>query len=340
MFISNAKKLLVDFVLTDDFVNIIFYYRKEEPIGNTLSASFARTTPAKNVYETPPQMIASSEQPPPLTRGKCFRPSTDDEAESPSFSVNRKSESTNQQHSLNELCDIALNSDSNASVPLSLADKKPVVEISRKRPVRIEEPMSPMSPMSPIKRTKSSSSECKRLEYFEKSFDTPSKSTSTCTSTSSRDQCDPKQSTSAATSLKCYTELRYLEAIGSIRTIRRSKHPGINKLPTSFTHSEMITTTTPLISPESQNGWDRKTKLKLSYRIGNTANDIQFALIIYEPLTMVTRRNLLEEFQLAAEDEANRNRSIKNTHPRSNKTKSKTTPMKSDKLMSLRRLRF
>lgn len=300
-------------------------------------------------------MIASSEQPPPLTRGKRFRPSTDDEADPPSCgtdtadpqssgtvtthpqssgtdtaSIAHQAQPKIVQHSLNELCDIASKSDTDASAPAALTNERLIETVSRKRSVRTEEPSSP------IKRTKTSSSDFKRLEYF----DAPSESSTTSTPTTSKTQLDPKQSTSTASSLKCYSELRYLEAIGSIRTIRRSKHPGINKLPTTSTHTEMVTTTVPLISPESQNGWDRKTKLKLSYRIGNTTNDIQFALIIYEPLTMVTRRNLLEEFQLAAEDEANRCRSVKKSHPRTNKTKAKATPLKSDKLLSLRRLRF
>lgn len=284
-------------------------------------------------------MIVSCEQPPPLTRGKRFRPSTDDETDPQSSGINIATSKYQAkpiivQHSSSEPCDIASNSDTNPSAPLAVTDERVIETVSRKRAGRTEEPSTP------IKRTKSSSSELKKLEYFEKCFDAPSESSTASTSATSKTQSDPKQSTSTAPSLKCYSELRYLEAIGSIRTIRRSKHPGINKLPTSSAHSGMVTTTTPLISPESQNGWDRKTKLKLSYRIGNTTNDIQFALIIYEPLTMVTRRNLLEEFQLAAEDEANRSRSVKKSHTRTNKTKAKATPLKSDKLLSLRRLRF
>lgn len=73
-----------------------------------------------------------------------------------------------------------------------------------------------------------------------------------------------------------------------------------------------------------------------------TNQTIQFALIIYEPLTMVTRRNLMEEFQQAANEEAVRTKSAEKTTPQRSKSASKvrTTPMKSDKMLSLRRLRF
>lgn len=147
---------------------------------------------------------------------------------------------------------------------------------------------------------------------------------------------------------KPYSELKYMESIGSIRTIRRAKHPGINKVP-----STKAITATPFVSPESQNGWDRKTKLKISYRTGLLKkDDIQFALIIYEPLTMVTRRNLLDEFQKAAEED---HQKLKST-PRSCassvdtlrspnnsvnlKTPSIRTKPKNEKVSSLRRLRF
>lgn len=157
---------------------------------------------------------------------------------------------------------------------------------------------------------------------------------------------------------KPFSELKYLESIGSIRTIRRAKHPGINRVPTT-----KAITATPFVSPESQNGWDRKTKLKISYRTGLLKkNDIQFALIIYEPLTMVTRRNLLEEFQRAAlEEEQQRSRltpkvlfsSSSSSSPslphdtlrRASKSINLKTPTirnkpKNDKVSSLRRLRF
>lgn len=160
---------------------------------------------------------------------------------------------------------------------------------------------------------------------------------------------------------KPFSELKYLESIGSIRTIRRAKHPNINRVPTT----KATITATPFVSPESQNGWDRKTKLKLSYRTGLLKkNDIQFALIIYEPLTMVTRRNLLEEFQRAAlEEEQQKNKltpkvlfsSSTSSSPPSSlpldtlrsssksinlKTSTMRNKPKNDKVSSLRRLRF
>lgn len=150
---------------------------------------------------------------------------------------------------------------------------------------------------------------------------------------------------------KPYSELKYLESFGSIRTIRRAKHPNINKVPTTKS-----ITATPLISPESQNRWDRKTKLKISYRTGLVKkDDIQFALIIYEPLTIVTRRNLLEEFEKAAlEEEKQKYAATSNVNSRLSPVKPFKSPKntmmlktptirskpKNDKVTPLRRLRF
>lgn len=154
-------------------------------------------------------------------------------------------------------------------------------------------------------------------------------------------------STRSCSQSKPYSELNYLESIGSIRTIRRAKNPDINKIPTR------TQTATPFVSPESQNGWDRKTKLKISYRISTTnENDVQFALIIYEPMTMLIRRNLLEEFQKAALEEEQERASASPIVPlpttpidSMNRTGLLKTPLdkiktKIDKPISLRRLRF
>lgn len=157
--------------------------------------------------------------------------------------------------------------------------------------------------------------------------------------------CSTSQTIPSCSSTKQYSDLKYLESIGSIRTIRKIKHPGINKVPTS----KITNISTPFVSPESQNGWDRKTKLKLSYRLGSLgSNDIQFALIVYEPLAMVSRRNLLEEFERAATEEGVARASKNNSEPVktfvSPKVASgkvmKSSKMKNDKLISLRRLRF
>lgn len=154
-------------------------------------------------------------------------------------------------------------------------------------------------------------------------------------------------STRSCSLSKPYSELNYLESIGSIRTIRRAKNPDINKIPTR------TQTATPFVSPESQNGWDRKTKLKISYRCSTTnENDVQFALIIYEPMTMMIRRNLLEEFQKAALEEEQERASSSQILPlpttpidSMNRTGLLKTPLdkiktKIEKPMSLRRLRF
>lgn len=193
----------------------------------------------------------------------------------------------------------------------------------RKRTVD-ETKASELRSVSPMKRTRKANDSC------------PGPSLGKCPS-----------STRSSFISKPYSELHYLESIGSIRTIRRAKHPDINKIPTR------TQTATPFVSPESQNGWDRKTKLKISYRIGATnENDIQFALIVYEPMTMLIRRNLLEEFQKAALEEEQERASSSQIVPlpttpidtmnRSGLLKTSLDKMKVkvEKPISLRRLRF
>lgn len=180
---------------------------------------------------------------------------------------------------------------------------------------------------SPTKRNRLVTSECDAIAT-PRSIDNAYRS-----GAADRTTCGSSHSIASCSSPKTFSELKYLESVGSIRTIRRSKHPGINKVPTMQTD-----TPTPFVSPESQNGWDRKTKLKLSYRIGaQCTDDIQFALVIYEPLTMVTRRNLLNEFERAADEDAALRKSTKTTSTKKDPGKGKP---RNDKLASLRRLRF
>lgn len=265
---------------------------------------------ASDEFDSPPnsKLIVKSDEPPPLTRGKHFLKTVSDDEPSPA-----KTKTYNLRR---------FNEDAHKSRSPPKCDPK----ISRKRTAKTTEIMEDESPTKRSKSTEIVSSS------------TPTKSSNRLLDTaykqseSTQDIARPNNAICA--NQKTYTDLKYLESIGSIRTIRRVKHPGINKVPSVKTDA-----VTPFISPESQNGWDRKTKLKLSYRLNTSGiNDIQFALIIYEPLTMVTRRNLLEEFEKAARDEPK--------HPPStNKIKSSTklkigSKPKNDKLASLRRLRF
>lgn len=100
-----------------------------------------------------------------------------------------------------------------------------------------------------------------------------------------------------------YSELIYLEAVGMIRMMRKSKHRGVtssNFQSGSSTTNDVTSTDSALSLPVgSNNYWERSTRLKLSYRIRREDNDIQFALIIYEHVTKnpATRRNLMVEFK-------------------------------------------
>lgn len=100
-----------------------------------------------------------------------------------------------------------------------------------------------------------------------------------------------------------YSELIYLEAVGMIRMMRKSKHRGVtssNFQSGSSTTNDISSTDSALSLPVgSNNYWERSTRLKLSYRIRREDNDIQFALIIYEHVTKnpTTRRNLMVEFK-------------------------------------------
>lgn len=262
-------------------------------------------------FDSPPNsnLIIKSNEPPPLTRGKHFlKTDSDDEptpAKTKTYNLRRFNEGAQKPSS-----------------PVKCEAKN-----SRKRTAKTTEMTEDESPTKRSKSTEIVSSTSTPPKPLNRSLDAAYKQSET-----TQDISRPNNATCA--NQKTYTDLKYLESIGSIRTIRRVKHPGINKVPSVKTDA-----VTPFISPESQNGWDRKTKLKLSYRLNTSGiNDIQFALIIYEPLTMVTRRNLLEEFEKAARDEPKH-------LPSANKIKSSTklkigSKPKNDKLASLRRLRF
>lgn len=309
------------------------FRRKQEPMENVYASACSKSSTAmKHVYETPPQAIGHTTQPPPLTRGNRFgRLSYDDE----DSNVPALESETNG----NDVDALPLSSPVPAvGSSLCVAESSTATSTAIKTRKRIL--ITDDVHKSPTKRSKSSPpSDIKKLEYFDKPSESELDLASTSTSTSVKSTGSCEQSSTN----KLFTELRYLEAIGSIRTIRRSKHPGINRVPNAphTTANDIAESVTPFISPESQNGWDRKTKLKISYRIDMSTQEIQYALIIYEPLTMVTRRNLMEEFQQAADEEANRTKSAEKLLQRpKSASKSRTTHLKSDKLLSLRRLRF
>ncbi|XP_055843331.1 uncharacterized protein LOC129910094 [Episyrphus balteatus] len=133
-------------------------------------------------------------------------------------------------------------------------------------------------------------------------------------------------STAATTSSQVqYSELKYFEAIGILRSCLQPEHKNFR-----------------LSSTLNANGsWDRETKIQISYRIRLDDNDVQFALIIYKNLhsySALSKRNLMSEFdevathkRLAAEENKNGSTSS---------TKTTTTNSQKEKRKIGRRLRL
>ncbi|XP_065077451.1 uncharacterized protein LOC135700749 [Ochlerotatus camptorhynchus] len=108
-----------------------------------------------------------------------------------------------------------------------------------------------------------------------------------------------------------YSELQYLEAIGTVRSCNESKHRGTrttHHIPREDSSPTADGTSTPIPStPGSSAPSDKRTKLKLSYRKHVHTQEHQFALIIYEDLTprsSKVRRNLFcdEQPQVGTEE--------------------------------------
>lgn len=325
------KKTSYLVLITFLFPNLL--HRKETPIENAILCT-PPEVPSASGYESPPPSKRNLDKPPPLHRNKRFKRRVKEYQTASSSSSDDDCEADHKSYNLRRTACEASQSQSQSNNVIKSESKtaKPQEgRILRKRIV--EEPVTTQTQeedrsSSPMKRSK------KMLDGIS-------------------DACVPSSSTGVSTAgsdySKPYSELKYLESIGSIRTIRRAKHPGINKVP-----SAKAITATPFVSPESQNGWDRKTKLKISYRTGLVkTHDIQFALIIYEPLTMITRRNLLDEFEKAAEEEKIQSKFVKkapfqsplqpmqSTRDSINlKTPTIRPKTKNEKVSSLRRLRF
>lgn len=301
-------------------------FRKETPIENAILCS--SEAPSASGYESPPPSARNLDKPPPLNRNKRYKKRVI-EYHTASSSSDDDSEADNKSYNLRQTTS-AGSQIKNVIKPTSQAVetegrllRKRIVTVDKTKDIQDDRSSSPM------KRSK------KMLDSINELSSATTSGIASCSSANF--QCS-----------KPYSELKYIESIGSIRTIRRAKHPGINKVPTT-----KAITATPFVSPESQNGWDRKTKLKISYRTGLVKkDDIQFALIIYEPLTMITRRNLLDEFQKAAEEEEQQKNkssskdSFSPVQPKRHrdsihmKTPTIRTKPKNDKVSSLRRLRF
>lgn len=304
------------------------------------TSSAPETVPLASGYDSPPPSYRNLDKPPPLHRNKRYKKRAV-QYSTASSSSDDECETDQRSYNLRRLAGGGVKAESKPTQQERRTLRK---RAGDSRPLEVDDEDRSTSPM---KRSKKMLDGIDRMGHA---------SSSAVAAANCSAQSMP------ADFSKPFSELKYLESIGSIRTIRRAKHPGINRVPTT-----KAITATPFVSPESQNGWDRKTKLKISYRTGlQKKNDIQFALIIYEPLTMVTRRNLLEEFQRAAlEEEQQRHKlapkvlfssSSPATSPStpsltrdamrttSNSINLKTPTIrnkpKNDKISSLRRLRF
>lgn len=303
------------------------FYRKESPSENKIT--FLPSAPAVKCFDSPPPTRRNLDVPPPLVRHRYRNPirtSAEEDSEKSSDSDGDEIKTYVRTYNLRRLAGVR-DEDTNSKTTKSNQPRGTARELraTRKREAKATETRN----LSPTKRTKKATGLVSR-------------------STSAPAKCSTVANASG------FSELYYLESIGSIRTIRRAKHPNINKVPISRTEIA-----TPFVSPESQNGWDRKTKLKISYRVNLLKeNDIQFALIIYEPVTMLIRRNLLEEFEKAANEEGEQQRNATATTTSSlvslpstptpidsNQSDLLKTPIdrcknKTERPMSLRRLRF
>ncbi|XP_055536538.1 uncharacterized protein LOC129725104 [Wyeomyia smithii] len=96
-----------------------------------------------------------------------------------------------------------------------------------------------------------------------------------------------------------YSELRYLEALGTVRMASETKHRGTrttHHIPRRTPTGDSLDTMPP--TPPSTNPVEKRTRLKLSYRTHQNSGEIQFALIIYEDISRrptTVRRNLFAE---------------------------------------------
>lgn len=98
-----------------------------------------------------------------------------------------------------------------------------------------------------------------------------------------------------STKQSIYSEIKYLETIGILRTIHQTKHRGICN-PNGIHGATSSPSSTSLSTPTST--FDRTTKIKIAYRIRKTDGEIQYTLIIYEHVTQnpKIRRNLMQDF--------------------------------------------
>lgn len=111
-----------------------------------------------------------------------------------------------------------------------------------------------------------------------------------------------------------YSDLQYLETIGTVRTANEPKHRGTrttHHIPREDPSADSSGPSEATTSSTSSVG-EKRTKLKLSYRTHLRSQEVQFALIIYEHISTrstAVRRNLFVEEELAQNQESPRPRS-------------------------------
>lgn len=116
------------------------------------------------------------------------------------------------------------------------------------------------------------------------------------------------------------SEIKYIEAVGTVRKLRKLKHRGIDSRSKDIRIYE---------SPTRQH-WDAgNTKLKISYRENANKNDVQFVLVMYQHIenNPRCRRDLMAEFAKTCAEET----------PEPQKSEKKN---KMNKNLKMRRLRF
>lgn len=158
---------------------------------------------------------------------------------------------------------------------------------------------SPCPPQSPSKRSKRTY--CKDGEQLNLSVETA-------------DQPDTSDSS------QHIGEIKYIEAIGTVRKLRKLKHRGIDSRSKEVRIYE---------SPTGKHWETGNTKLKISYRESFNQSDLQFVLVIYQHMdnNPRCRRDLMSEFaQTCSDDSAEVQKSERKG--------------KSNKNLKMRRLRF
>lgn len=123
---------------------------------------------------------------------------------------------------------------------------------------------------------------------------------------------DPDQSSELmAYRQNTYSELQYLETVGTVRTANEPKHRGTrttHHIPREDPSADSSGPSEATTSSSSSVG-EKRTKLKLSYRTHLRTQEVQFALIIYEHISTrstAVRRNLFGDEELHQNQESPR----------------------------------